>query len=157
MPYLIDGHNLIPKLPGLSLRDVEDELELIERLQQFCRAHRRKVEVYFDKASPGHTGTRRFGSVTAHFVREGRTADNAIAARLRSMKKSAANWTVVSSDHEVQSEARSAHAQVISSEEFAQLMTQAPDPAAEEKSDRPVSEQEVEEWMRLFQPPKKKK
>ncbi len=154
---MIDGHNLIPKLPGLSLSDVEDELELIERLQQFCRAHRRKVEVYFDKAPLGHSGTRRYGSVIAHFVREGRTADLAIADRLRSMKKSAANWTVVSSDHEVQAEARSARAQVISSEEFARLMGASPGSAVDEKVERPMSDKELDEWLRLFEPKKKKK
>ncbi len=155
MPYLIDGHNLIPKLPGLSLSDVEDELELIERLQQFCRASRHKVEVYFDKAPPGQPSIRRYGSVVAHFVREGRTADQAIADRLRSMKKSAANWIVVSSDHEVQGEARSARAKVMPSEEFARLMEEAlsgPGPSvdADAKADRSMSDREVEEWLRLF-------
>ena len=30
MPYLIDGHNLIPKL-GLRLDELDDEIELIRR------------------------------------------------------------------------------------------------------------------------------
>ena len=37
MPYLIDGHNLIPKVAGLSLKAVDDEMQLIELLQEFCR------------------------------------------------------------------------------------------------------------------------
>ncbi len=158
MPYLIDGHNLIPKMPGMSLSDTEDELELVERLQQFCRASRHKVEVYFDKAPLGYAGSRRYGSVMAHFVREGRTADRAIADRLRSMKKSAANWTVVSSDHEVQSEARAARAQVLTSEEFARLLvntTGKPAARADDKVDHPMSDQEVEEWLRLFKSKKR--
>jgi len=153
MPYLIDGHNLIPKLPGISLSDVEDELELVARLQQFCRASRRKVEVYFDKAPLGYAGLRNFGMVTAHFVREGVTADRAIAARLRGMKKGAANWTVVSSDHEVQASARAARAQILSSEEFARLLQEAESktgPKGEEKSDHSMSDREVEEWLRIF-------
>ena len=36
MPYLIDGHNLIPKL-GLRLDSVDDEMELVAILQEFCR------------------------------------------------------------------------------------------------------------------------
>ena len=36
MPYLIDGHNLIPKL-GLRLESLDDEMELIAILQEFCR------------------------------------------------------------------------------------------------------------------------
>ena len=31
MPYLIDGHNLIPKM-GLKLADLDDEMQLIELL-----------------------------------------------------------------------------------------------------------------------------
>ena len=36
MPYLIDGHNLIPKL-GLRLDLPDDEMQLIGILQEFCR------------------------------------------------------------------------------------------------------------------------
>jgi hypothetical protein len=52
MPYLIDGHNLIPKL-GLRLDSMEDEMELVSILQEFCRLEDRQVEVYFDGAPPG--------------------------------------------------------------------------------------------------------
>ena len=43
MPYLIDGHNLIPKL-GLRLDSLDDEEQLIPRLQEFCRLRRAQVE-----------------------------------------------------------------------------------------------------------------
>jgi uncharacterized protein len=118
MPFLIDGHNLIPKL-GLSLRSVDDEMELVARLQVFCRVERRQVEVYFDGAPAGQVGARKFGSVTAHFVRSGTTADAAIASRLKKMGRDARNWTVVTSDRRVQSEARNAGADVVSSDVFA--------------------------------------
>jgi len=36
MSYLIDGHNLIPKLK-LRLDNPKDENELIALLQEFCR------------------------------------------------------------------------------------------------------------------------
>jgi uncharacterized protein len=159
LSYLIDGHNLIPKIKGMSLRSIDDENELIERLQAFCRLEKRSVEVYFDKAPPGRGGTRRFGRVTAHFIREGLTADGAIGARLRRLKRGAANWTVVSSDRQVQAEARSMQARIMSSEEFARLMeeaaarTQAPEPG----KDRVLNEDEVEEWLRIFRSGKGKK
>jgi hypothetical protein len=44
MPYLIDGHNLIPKIPGMNLGDVDDETQLIEMLQEFCRRRRKQVK-----------------------------------------------------------------------------------------------------------------
>ena len=49
MPYLIDGHNLIPKL-GLRLDSVDDEMELVAILQEFARLERSQIEVYFDGA-----------------------------------------------------------------------------------------------------------
>ena len=70
MPYLIDGHNLIPKL-GLRLDSPDDEMELVAILQEFCRLERRQVEVYFDGAPTPHAGTRKLGTVTAHFVPSG--------------------------------------------------------------------------------------
>ncbi|HLO30861.1 MAG TPA: NYN domain-containing protein, partial [Anaerolineales bacterium] len=116
MPYLIDGHNLIPKL-GLRLDSIDDEMELIAILQEFCRLEhtpRGHVEVFFDGAPAAQAGTRKLGAVTAHFVRLGTTADDAIRNRLKMLRKSARNWTVVSSDRQVQAEARAAFAEVVS-------------------------------------------
>ena len=150
MPYLVDGHNLIPKV-GLRLDSFDDELELVSILQEFARLHRRQVEVYFDGAPADQAGTRRLGTVKVHFVRAGMTADGAIARRLKKMGRSAKNWTVVSSDREVQAEARGARAEVLSSDKFAQILLQTPrientKPAA----DRKVSPGEVDEWLKIF-------
>ncbi|WKZ36118.1 MAG: NYN domain-containing protein [Anaerolineales bacterium] len=150
MPYLIDGHNLIPKL-GLRLESMDDEMELAALLQEFARLKRKQVEVYFDGAPAPHAGTRKLGTVRAHFIRRGQTADAAIRARLVTMGKSARNWIVVSSDREVQSAARANQAQFISSEEFAKLLktilASAPQTSPEDKN---LSAQEVDEWLRLF-------
>ena len=151
MPYLIDGHNLIPKL-GLRLTDFDDELALLEQLNEFCRLSRRgQVEVYFDNAPQGYPETRRSGLVTAHFVRKPLIADEAIRLRLIKLGRAAKNWTVVSSDHRVQNEARAAGARVISSDEFARTVIETlragPPPSGKEKS---MSERELEEWLRLF-------
>ena len=72
MPYIIDGHNLIPKIPGLSLQEMDDEQHLLEMLQEFCRRQRKQVEVFFDNAPPGGVRARNLGLVTARFVRQGR-------------------------------------------------------------------------------------
>src|SRR5512135_628624 len=121
MPYLIDGHNLIPK-SGIRLDSVDDEMELVNALQEFARLERRDVEVYFDGAPPGSAGSRRFGRVNAHFVRLGSTADSAIRTHLKRLGGAARNWIVVSSDHEVQGAARAAHARSLPSEKFASLL-----------------------------------
>jgi uncharacterized protein len=153
MPYLIDGHNLIPKIPGLSLQALDDENLLIELLQDFCRMQRKPVEVYFDNAPVGQAGIQRFGQVVAHFVRQGSTADAAISQRLARLGKAAVNWTVVSSDGAVQLSARVAHALVMSSENFSRLLQQSATVSASEVGEnRPegLSPDELDEWLKLF-------
>lgn len=152
MPYLIDGHNLIPKTSGLNLRNVDDEIALIELLQGFCQRTGKQVEVYFDNAPAGSAGKRTYGAVIAHFVRAGSTADAAIRLRLGKLKGAAKNWIVVSSDRQVQAEARGVRAQVISSEAFALELQRLPAPSAKGKSGQDVklSQAEVEEWLTLF-------
>lgn len=154
MPYLVDGHNLIPK-SGIRLEAVDDELELIAALQDFARRERVDIEVYFDGAPPGVAGSRRSGRISAHFVRLGSSADAAIKARLEQLGASARNWIVVSSDHQVQDAARRAHARSLRSEEFARQVREAAadaaDDAAEDvRTERRLSRQEVEEWLKIF-------
>ncbi len=150
MPYLIDGHNLIPKA-GLRLDSPDDEMELVAILREFARLNRREVEVYFDGAPIGQAGTRKLGTVRAHFVKLGQTADNAIRARLNKMGRDAKNWTVVSSDHEVQSAARVVRAQYITSEEFVKMLKAAINSAPKASTDnKKISSQEVDEWLRIF-------
>lgn len=150
MPYLIDGHNLIPKL-GLSLRSEDDEAQLIAYLQKYCRAERKRVEVYFDGAPTGQPGTRKFGSVSAHFVRLGSSADAAIRSRLKSLGRAARNWIVVTSDRAVQAEARAAGATVLASDAFAeQVAVSMRTPTHEDGQEVEIPHEEVEEWLRLF-------
>ena len=155
MPYLIDGHNLIPKL-GLRLDSPDDEMELVAILQEFHRRDRKPIEVYFDGAPSHQAGTRRLGTVTAHFVRLGSTADDAIRDRLKSLGRAAKNWTVVSSDRQVQAEAQAMRAEIVSSDSFAAMLRHSRDAAPKVQGDRKLSEKEVDEWMRLFQKGKPK-
>jgi predicted RNA-binding protein with PIN domain len=150
MPYLIDGHNLIPKM-GLDLNSFDDETELVDLLNEFCRLSRRgQVEIYFDNAQPGIPEKRRMGLVSAYFVRRPQIADEAICQRLKKLKNDARNWNVVSSDHRVQAEARSAGARIISSEEFARTVIEtlrAGPPAGDKKQ---MSARELDDWLTLF-------
>jgi predicted RNA-binding protein with PIN domain len=152
MPLLIDGHNLIPKIPGLNLQDLDDEMQLVELLQQYCLRTHKKVEVFFDNAPPGHAGARRFASVTARFVRAGQTADQAIRRKLMRLGREARNWTVVSSDHEVQAAARAARANIISAERFASLLSDLlrEAPGEVETPERSLSAEELDGWLKLF-------
>ena len=153
MPYIIDGHNLIPRIPGLDLATVDDEVQLIELVQEYCRLRRKRAEIYFDNAPPGQPKARHYGQVLARFVRAGQTADDAIRARLLRLGAEARNWTVISSDQQVQLAARAARAQSVSSEAFARLLTDTlrqgeSTPGQEAKSS--LGDSEVQEWLDLF-------
>ena len=152
MAIIIDGHNLIAQLPGISLSDPEDEEKLIKLLQEYCRLRRKTVEVYFDRAPAGYAGKEKRGLVQAIFVPSGTTADEAIMARLKKLGKRAKNVRVVSSDRQVQQAARALHATVITSDEFVKewqlLLAEEPDL---DPRNQPLSQEEVEAWEELFE------
>jgi len=168
--YLVDGHNLIPKLPGLSLSELNDEIRLIEMLQVFSRLRRKKIEVFFDGAPAGNAGSRAYGAIRAHFVRAGGTADEAIRLRLEQLGAQARETLVITSDHRVQSEARAHHAKFLDSELFARELLQVPhspippkepqpavkkpagppQPPKSTKEDPSLSSDQLAEWMEIF-------
>ena len=149
MPYIIDGHNLIGKLPNLRLDAQDDEQALIELLQSFCQRSGKDVIVYFDNAPPGQAGARRFGRLTARFVRADQTADDAIARHLKRLGKQGPNWVVVSSDNEVAAAARRVRARALLAEEFASELLAAP-PDKEDGETPNLSGAEVDAWLDLF-------
>lgn len=153
MPYLVDGHNLIPHIPGITLKDLDDEAALLSLLDRFARQERTRVEVFFDQAPPSWAGSRSFGRIKAHFVRQGITADQAIIARLKKIDKEAKNWTVVTADREILAEARSSHSKIMPSAEFANLLLRGNPPSGadpDEKEDPRISGEEVDFWLDQF-------
>lgn len=156
MPYIIDGHNLVPRIPGLDLAAIDDELQLIELVQEFCRLRRKSAEIYFDNAPPGQPKVRRSGQVLARFVRSGQTADDAIRLRLQRLGAEARNWIVVSSDQQVQLAARAARAQPVSSDTFAHFLLdtlRAGEGSASQDAGGVLDEGELQEWLDLFNSP----
>lgn len=151
MLYLIDGHNLIPFVKGLSLKQLDDEMRLLDLLQGFVRSNRAQVEVFFDGAAPGWAGVKKFGAITAHFVLRGRTADEAIRRRLDQLPQGS-GVAVVSADRQVQAEARSHRAEVIPSGVFAQNLVPAKqEPVKKKKVETDgLTEDELNEWLDLF-------
>ena len=151
MLYFIDGHNLVPHIRGLNLSDLDDEMQLIERLLLFTKGKRNTIEVYFDQAAAGHSGSRKFGSLTAHFVSSATIADEAIINRIRKMGAAAKNCTVVTSDRRIIAECTALKVKVIPSAEFAALMQKSAVKLAKETKEKAeLSDAEIEEWMKYF-------
>ena len=164
MIYVIDGHNLIGKLPDIHLSDPDDEQKLVARLNDWCRLdRRRKIKVFFDAGEFGGLGDMLSQpSVRVQFSRVGQTADSLIIQFLQSIKNSQ-EFTLVSSDREIIYAARKRRVGYILSEEFALMLAEelTPDPDAETEEPKPeekgaeseveVSDDEVQGWMRAFE------
>lgn len=151
MSYIIDGHNLIPNVPGLTLGAIDDENQLIALLQRFTNERRKHVELYFDKGAKGHPNRDKYARITVHFATSASTADALIKKRLHKLGKSARNWTVVSSDRSIQTEARSVGAKLLESATFAQQFLIAQEKSAPpEETHSEISPDEIEHWEILF-------
>lgn len=151
MPYLIDGHNLIPKLPGFSLQDPDDEEKLIRLLQNFTRIKQTTLEVYFDRAPVGQDKTKQLGRVKVIFVSEKTIADERIIRRIKSLGNSARNWTLVTSDRRIQADARESRVGRMESDAFAQeLMTTLSGDTGEGDNASEMNAEELDSWMKLF-------
>ncbi len=148
MPYLIDGHNLIPKIPGLRLDQLDDEQALFFLLDEYFKRIRKKAVVYFDRAS--HSSHSGFSSayLHAHFVRSPSSADEAILLRLKELGGDARNYTIVTSDHWIADNANALGASVISSDNFARkFLTDHSKPQTKSKN----SKSDIDYWLDIFQ------
>jgi uncharacterized protein len=151
MPFIIDGHNLIPKIPGINLQDLDDEQKLIDLLQEYARINQDNLEVYFDRAPVGQAKTIQKGRLKIVFVTEKTIADERIIKRIRTLGNSATNWVVVTSDRRIQADSKESRARSMSSEEFAQKLANTLEKERNKgSSDQAMSDSELELWMKLF-------
>lgn len=160
MHYLIDGHNLIAKIPDIDLSDPDDEAQLILRLKRWTLAdRRRRATVYFDGGLPGGRSPHfSDGKLEVIFAPAGRAADELIIRRVRGVHNPP-EFTVVSSDREILDAAERRRMPSVPSETFAgklqaqdESRAEPPEPAPEaSKKEEPLlSEEEVAEWLQRF-------
>jgi predicted RNA-binding protein with PIN domain len=151
MSILIDGHNLIGRLPDLRLDDPDDEAKLVIRLRTYSARTGKRVTVVFDRGLPGgRSWELSGGGVETIFAPTGRTADGILCERIR-QARDPRGITVVTSDHQVIAAARAVGARVLRSGEFvAQLGARRTVEAPDEGQDVHLSDKEVEEWLQMF-------
>jgi len=147
MPFLIDGHNLIPHIQGLNLAHLDDEIALLKLLEAHFRKERRQAVVFFDRAAAGQENDITYGFVSAHFTRPPLNADTAIRNAVSKLGKAASNYTVVSADLEVSGHARRMGARVITSAEFAQQLASRGKRKANQES---AAEVDLDYWLKVF-------
>ncbi len=147
MPYLIDGHNLIGRTPGLRLDEPDDERKLVGLLRDHLARLKKKGTVIFDRGTPGQTGSWSSHNLEVKFARPPQIADDLILARLRSARNPR-GLIVITSDARLAAAARRAGAAVKDAGLFArEMLAPASLPAQKEKG---LSAAEVEAWEREF-------
>ncbi len=150
MPILIDGHNLIGRLPRLSLQDPDDEEKLVSLLKSYQARTGKAITVVFD---PGGTFAlsqkRRRGGIETVFAPHGSSADAIIAKRV-GRSRNPRDWLVVTSDRNLAETVARQGARVRSAEDFAKELGALRDTSVDWK-DVPPSPEEVETWLSLFE------
>jgi len=153
MPYLIDGHNVIGRLPDVRLDDPNDEALLVQKLAGFAARTGKPCTVIFDSGLPGGKSRMSTGTIEVVFASHRSDADRLIMARIRTTPDPA-NWTVVSSDNRVQAAAQQRRMKTLSAADFAALLqtpsrTTAEDDPGEAEEVR-QSEDEINYWLNQF-------
>ena len=151
MLVLIDGHNLIGRLPDINLSDPDDEARLVSRLQGYAGRTGKRVVVVFDRGMPGgRSQALSGGPVEVIFAPTGRNADRVLIGRIRHARNPG-GLLVVTSDREVIAAARRRGAQVVPAGVFADELEPAPVSPGSTKEDVHLSADEVEAWLELFE------
>ncbi|MBP9502099.1 MAG: NYN domain-containing protein [Candidatus Promineofilum sp.] len=159
MNYLIDGHNLIARTPGLSLADPDDEVKLVQLLRRWSMAdQRRKVTVIFDGGLPaGEAKQLSGGGVKAIFAPNNSTADAVLIRRIEAIGNPP-EFVIVTSDRAIGDVARRRRVAVQSSESFAadMIADRQFGKGEKESARRPdapaMTPDEMQEWLALFGP-----
>jgi predicted RNA-binding protein with PIN domain len=150
MPILIDGHNLIGRLPSLSLEDPDDEMQLVGMLMSYQARTGKAITVVFDPGGAHSLAqTRTRGRVKTVFAPHGGSADRIIEHRVQ-QSRNASEWLVVTSDRELADSVARQGARVHSAEAFAAELG-APRDVSPGLREAPPSPDEVEAWLAEFE------
>ncbi len=133
MAYIIDGHNLIGVLPGISLAQPDDEARLIDLLLSYRARGAGAMIVFFDSnplLAASHPPTTVPPSVPSRpglevrYAGKGQTADDAIVAFLRASRQPG-QYAVVTNDAGLIRRVKVLGASILAANEFsAQLARQ---------------------------------
>jgi hypothetical protein len=148
VPILIDGHNLIGRLPGISLADADDEDTLVGLLRSYRARTGKAITVVFDPGIGSSLAqTRKIGGVQVVSAPPGSSADVIILRRVV-QARDRRGLTVVTSDRELAARVAQLGARVQPAEGFAAQLDQ---PTAEpSRREQPLTPAEVKQWLALF-------
>ena len=146
---LLDGHNLIGRLPGHSLEREEEGREAVLRLVGAAKGGGgERVTVVFDGDRPGSAKSSGFGGLTVVYSPAGKNADDEIVRRLGGVNPKSV--TVVTSDIGLAARVRAEGARVMRCEEFLSRLSEPKSRHGIEEKPEPSST-EVEDWLAEFE------
>ncbi len=157
MPFLVDGHNLIGQMKGLSLSDPHDEEKLTAILHALAeRLHKRITVVFdpnpFDTTPPIGHGRSQHGALTVIYAQPGHQADDIIRTLVGEVRDKQ-GLTVITSDAAVADFTRRCGVRVQSSRDFIRWMDGLNSRGRQENT-KPLSDtREVVNWADVFKEP----
>lgn len=144
--FLIDGHNLLGRTPGLSLsREEEGREEIVRALGARGGKGGRRTVVVFDGNRPGAAREERVGGLTVVYSPAGRSADDEILRRAGAADPRGV--TVVTSDLGLAQRAKWAGCQVESCECYRKRLAPRRAPVPDKPEAAPG---DVDEWLAAF-------
>ena len=151
--YIVDGYNLLHcfrDLGRMMNRDPERARgELVRRLGGFRGAKRIRVWVVFDGRGDADE-LKRAGAFGVRVFFSGQMSADHRIIQLLKQQKNPRSWTVVSSDREVQFNARGVGAEVTGSGRFADLVTAAGPRTGGEPEKPEMRDSDIAEWEEFF-------
>ncbi|RMG51781.1 MAG: hypothetical protein D6723_09985 [Acidobacteria bacterium] len=152
--YLIDGNNLMGRTPGIGVMTPDARRRLLHRLAAFRNLsghRRRRITVVFDGApEPQFPHGSSFQGVRILYAQPHSSADDVIR-NIVAQQRDRRALTVVTSDRELYGYVRACGIRALTCEQFNDHLDAILEAAgAEEKEERELSRQEIDEWMRYF-------
>lgn len=147
LTYIIDGNNLIGKIPLLMNLQKKDRLASREKLVYMLDRHFIKKKVNVTLHLDGHPANKINSSKMKIIYSENQTADEKIKKQI-SQSKSPRNIMVVTSDSNLAQFAKVCSSTVVSSEQFSSEMSKTNSGLDEESIIKQIDN--VEEFKKLF-------
>lgn len=152
LTVIVDGYNLIYQFPELR-RILERDLDtarqgLLDRIGLYASEKHVRAVVVFDGDGRVMTEPEKRPEVKVVYSRPPEKADPVIKKMIE--KDHDKDIVIVTSDREIVNYARLYSVKTISSNQFAHEMLVKPKNEVEKKFDFPMSQNELDEWLHLF-------
>jgi predicted RNA-binding protein with PIN domain len=150
--FIIDGYNVIHAIPSLKktlAHDADSARELlIHSTAQLTHQKKFRCTVVFDGSAPSSM-VKQSPNAPVHVLYSFPLNADTKIKQMIEHSKNRSLLVIVSSDREILNFANVCSCQTHTSKHFANLLSSTGDPAVE-KSDAPLSQSQINEWLKIF-------